>query len=154
MRLIPCSQAGLPVSMRHWESLACPSSFRTQSVPPVSPLLHEDPIPGTSQSPRETQAARRLKTEFLVQLDGAASGRRRLMRKDVYVKLRSGGEDRVLVLGATNRHALPFALAAFQLVDCFATCLRVSVFCACARHTQNPKSMQKMWTSIRRAVEP
>ena len=45
----------------------------------------------TARSDNENEASRRLKTEFMIQLDGAATS----------------GEERVLIMGATNR---PFEL--------------------------------------------
>jgi spastin len=48
-------------------------------------------VGGLNCRENENEASRRLKTEFLIQLDGAATN----------------GEERVLIMGATNR---PFEL--------------------------------------------
>ena len=58
----------------------------------IHPVIHEDEIDSmlTSRSSGEHEAARRLKTEFLVQLDGAGTS----------------DSTRILLLGATNRPSM------------------------------------------------
>merc|ERR1719394_162221 len=62
----------------------------------------------TSRSEGEHESSRKIKTEFLVQLDGA----------------NTVGEERVLVVGATNRPQELDEAARRRLVDCIYPCLR------------------------------